>query len=47
MKVKFVVKKDFQEVRCECGALLYKCLNKSVNLGIEIKCRKCGKILVR
>lgn len=47
-KFKLVVSKssDFQDVRCECGALLFKELKKSIDKSrvIEIKCRKCGKI---
>ena len=37
---------DFHDVRCECGALLYRELNKSVSDGriIEIKCRRCGRL---
>lgn len=47
-KIRLVLNKndDFKDVRCGCGALLFKELKKSVEKSrvIEIKCRKCGKI---
>lgn len=50
IKVKLIVHPDYsKEVRCgECGALLFKAqlsLRKSnTPLGIEVKCRRCGKL---
>ena len=47
-KVKLVLSKsdDFQDVRCDCGALLFRELKKSDTDArtVEIKCRRCGKI---
>jgi len=47
-KVKLVLSKsdDFKDVRCECGALLFRELKKSVGTDrvVEIKCRRCGKM---
>lgn len=47
-KIRLVLNKndDFKDVRCDCGALLFKELKKSIEKSrvIEIKCRKCGKI---
>ena len=36
----------FTEIRCECGALLYRELIKSkkVEKTIEIKCRRCHRV---
>ena len=48
-KVRLVVGKSDQskKVRCKkCGRLLYKQLVKSPVTGIEIKCGKCGAIVV-
>ncbi len=47
-RIKLVLRKgdDFQDVRCECGSLLFRELKKSTGSDrlVEIKCRKCGKI---
>lgn len=41
-------KPAFQEIRCECGALLFREVRKSDSTDrvIEIKCRKCGAVRV-
>jgi hypothetical protein len=47
-RIKLVLRKsdDFQDVRCECGALLFRELKKSAGDArvVEIKCRRCGKL---
>lgn len=47
-RIRLVLNKsdDFQDVRCTCGALLFRELKKSMASDrlIEIKCRKCGDI---
>lgn len=50
VKVRLVVHSDYAEqVRCkDCSALLFKAkmpfLKSEHSLGIEVKCRRCGKI---
>ncbi len=45
---KFVVvcSDSFEDVRCVCGALLFKALKKSKDSPdtVEMKCRKCNRI---
>lgn len=47
-RIRLVLNKsdDFHDVRCSCGALLFKELKKSATADrvIEIKCRKCGTL---
>lgn len=48
--VRVVLKKDdaaFEDVRCsECNTLLFKTKRKEDDeIGIQIKCRKCGHLL--
>jgi len=48
-RIKLVLRKsdDFQDVRCDCGSLLFRELKKSSGPSerlVEIKCRRCGKL---
>ncbi len=49
-KKRLVIRKPvFGDVRCSCGALLYREMRKSddaIERVIEIKCRKCGTVKV-
>jgi hypothetical protein len=36
---------EFEDVRCECGALLYKALQKGREAGtVLMKCRRCKQL---